>query len=623
MKNKHKRPQHGFGLVETLLTLGALSALSLGIYLVLAPASAAAQAKREQDNLRDLSTAVDQSFGLLGSFQGVSASRVVEDGLAPTRMVEGDTLRTSWGTSVTIAPHAVKAAADGFVVVYPFAPADVCPRLAAAVSRDAYDIRVEGVSVYDGGQLNPSAAAAACGQADTATMEFVYHSGLVAGTAVAASPLQLPPAPPSVTPPTSPPTGGPVGPADPVGPAGPVAPVLTAPPVAPPPSFLPPTPPPSSVTTTTPPSVTPPPVTPPTTVAACVVPPSWTQSESRSAACAAGQHGTVTEGRTASHTYACPEAWDAPVETVSPWSAWTVTGSTCVNCPAPSTQSETQWLATPSACAAAQYGTRSWEREQARSRSVSYNCPAGTTTLPPATIGGWSAWTDTGATRAQVNTCVNCPAPFPQTDTQWVDASATCPAGQAGTHTWEAEQTRTRTGSYNCPAGTSTLPPATFSGWSAWASTGATRNVVNTCAPSTPTCANATTAPFRLVSYNACSNDTGTTVGGSPALPNPATGDYCTGWIDFATMPGGPHGANFSGENNITIRLEWQGNIYSCYYSGYLGTSSSGQVYGSAMPALPPGISCESMNFFATSQGWGLGGALNILGPGPQYTTCP
>ena len=47
MKNKHKRPQHGFGLVETLLTLGALSALSLGIYLVLAPASAAAQAKVE------------------------------------------------------------------------------------------------------------------------------------------------------------------------------------------------------------------------------------------------------------------------------------------------------------------------------------------------------------------------------------------------------------------------------------------------------------------------------------------------------------------------------------------------------------------------------------------------
>ena len=40
MKNKHKRRANGFGLVETLLTLGALSALSLGIYMVLAPASA-------------------------------------------------------------------------------------------------------------------------------------------------------------------------------------------------------------------------------------------------------------------------------------------------------------------------------------------------------------------------------------------------------------------------------------------------------------------------------------------------------------------------------------------------------------------------------------------------------
>lgn len=61
-------PQKGFGLVETLLTIGALSALSLGIYMVLKPASASAQAKIEQDNLRDLSAAIDRSFGLVGRF---------------------------------------------------------------------------------------------------------------------------------------------------------------------------------------------------------------------------------------------------------------------------------------------------------------------------------------------------------------------------------------------------------------------------------------------------------------------------------------------------------------------------------------------------------------------------
>lgn len=60
---------------------------------------------------------------------------------------------------------------------------------------------------------------------------------------------------------------------------------------------------------------------------------------------------------------------------------------------------------TPGACPSGQSGTRSWEREQASTRSVSYNCPAGTTSLPPATFGGWSAWADTGATRNQINTC--------------------------------------------------------------------------------------------------------------------------------------------------------------------------------------------------------------------------
>ena len=189
----------------------------------------------------------------------------------------------------------------------------------------------------------------------------------------------------------------------------------------------------------------------------------------------------MTEGRTAQHTFDCPEAWDAPRETVSPWTAWTVTGSTCVNCPAPSTQSEAQWVATPSSCAAAQYGLRSWEREQTQSRSVSYNCPAGTTTLPPATYGSWGAWSDTGATRNQVNTCTNCPSPTTQTQNQWVATPSTCAAGQYGLRSWEREQSQSRSVSYNCPAGTTTLPAPTYGGWGAWGDTGATRSQVNTC----------------------------------------------------------------------------------------------------------------------------------------------
>ena len=130
----------------------------------------------------------------------------------------------------------------------------------------------------------------------------------------------------------------------------------------------------------------------------------------------------------------------------------------------------------------------------------------------------WSAWTDTGATRNQVNTCTNCPAPSTQTQTQWVGASAACPAGQVGSYTWEAEQSQTRTLSYNCPAGTSTLPPATVGGWSAWANTGATRNAVNTCAPPAVTCT-AATRHFRSVNIPGLSNHFGVS---QPPAGNPA-----------------------------------------------------------------------------------------------------
>lgn len=404
------RRQSGFGLVETLLTLGALSALSLGIYLVLSPASAAAKAKVEQDNLRNLSTAVDRSFGLLGNFQGVSASRVVEDGLAPTRMVDGSTLRTAWGTSVTIAPHAVNVPADGFAVVYPFAPADVCPRLAAAVARDAYDIRVEGVSVYDGGELNPSATAAACGQADTATMEFVYHSGLVAGSAVAASPLVLPLSNPSVSVPTSAPLGAPVGPAGPVGPAVPVGPVNGTPPVTPAPVPVAPTAPATPVIPTTPPvPLAPSPVVPPSSVAACQ-PRTERHTDQQRLACPSGQVGAMVQERTGTQSYACPEAWAAPVASSVVWGGWATISSSCAPaCSAPSPSSVAITRAAPAeiqnvGCPAGQVGAHMQQRSRSESgtRTTSWTCPGPTSS----TRDTWSGtYTATGGWVTTSNTC--------------------------------------------------------------------------------------------------------------------------------------------------------------------------------------------------------------------------
>jgi hypothetical protein len=91
--------------------------------------------------------------------------------------------------------------------------------------------------------------------------------------------------------------------------------------------------------------------------------------------------------------------------------------------------------------------------------------------------GSWNAWSQTNTT------CAACPTPFPQAETQWVTAGAACPAGQSGSHTWQAEQRRTRTGSYSCPATTWSLPAPTFTPWTAWTDTEGRRDETNTCAP--------------------------------------------------------------------------------------------------------------------------------------------
>ena len=325
-----------------------------------------------------------------------------------------------------MASGSIREPNDAFIVTYPSTPSDVCARLATAVANATYDIRVNGTSVFTSGQVDPTAVAQQCSSSSAPQMEFVFHSGLITGTAVAAPPLVLPPTPPSVLPPTSPPVGSPVGPVGPVGPATPVGPVDPGP-STPAPSPPPVTPPVGPPVIPTPPTATPPPssVTPPTSpVPACAVPPNTVENQRLD--CSAGQYGSIWQSRYA--TWSCPEAWDRPVQ--NGFSGWSTTSNTCTPCPAPVVQTQTQWVASSGACPSGQVGTRTWEREQVATQTVNYLCPAGTQTLPGPTPSGWSTWVDTGAVRNVGGTC----------------APASCPGG--GNPKWQ----------FTCGGGCDTSP---------------------------------------------------------------------------------------------------------------------------------------------------------------------
>lgn len=208
-------------------------------------------------------------------------------------------------------------------------------------------------------------------------------------------------------------------------------------------------------------------------------------------------------------------AWSAPKAPYTPWSApgapygnWTTTSNTCKGCPAPSViDSQLRWNGTyTQSCPAGQLGLITRERQQARELTRSYNCPAGTSSLPSPTD-TWSAWANNGTTRLVSNTCAPaCVLPNPVTQTRAgtpatrsITESQTvtqtqagtpqtrtqnlCPAGQYGVHNQSrtTTQSRTATQTRSQPQSRTTTQSRTAScpaptgpvAWSAWSAPGA------------------------------------------------------------------------------------------------------------------------------------------------------
>lgn len=558
---KHSPPtSRGWSLIETLLALSITTALGSVIYLTAKNSTAAAHVKAETVNITDLASRIENSFGLVGNFSNVTTSRITGELLAPESMRSGNALWSNWG------PVQVGPIADGgFQITYYSVPQEACTALASSVSNAAWGIDVNGTPVKAGGQnsFNPLLAKDNCTGLEN-EMVFIFGKDYAVGS-YAGDPLDLPPPPTSVTP----------GNQSPetiiVGTPGDVADATVTPSIPPTqtgPSPTPPIPVPGVPTPSTP-NLAPTPSTPSPSTPITVVSECQHGYEDRSAICSAGTWGSLVErqilacilnpgddlvadkeawipwqapndqrlrlgwnlnsgtcttcpspalenrnqwvaytqntcaagtygytnwereqGSQRTRSFNCPAGTTVlPAPDYTAWTAWVNNGNTrhisnaCTNCPAPSSGTQTQWIGyTAALCPAGQFGLTNRELEQAQSRSVSYNCPAGTASLPAPTYGAWSAWSNTGNTRAVNSVCNNCPAASTQSTTQWIAASAACPASApTGVNTWEKEQVATRSVSYNCPTGTASIPAATYGGWGAWADTGNTRNAVNTC----------------------------------------------------------------------------------------------------------------------------------------------
>lgn len=199
--------------------------------------------------------------------------------------------------------------------------------------------------------------------------------------------------------------------------------------------------------------------------------------------CPAGQGGQIVRERSSS----CSSLTSAPT-----WGPWSTISSTCTaacvatgTCCAP--KRETQIAGTP--CPEGTYGSTSQEQQRFLGCADSMTQSA-----------SWSLW----QTIASSGSCAACPTSV-ETQQQWVARTEACPAGSTGgTISYEAEQIRTRDVSYNCPAGTTTLPAPTYGNWSAWADTGSRRNTVDSCVSGPAMCPDGSSPTWRYLCGGGC-----------------------------------------------------------------------------------------------------------------------
>lgn len=395
--------QTGYSLTELLIAAGIVSVMGAVAFVLYQPVKARAQTRAESERLNNLATEIQQAFGVIGSYEGVSSERLIEERFIQQEQFQNGKIRNAWGGVVDAQPFGIKHFGDAFTLDYTNVSAASCSDFVSANAPDTYDVVIDGTSIVknNNDRLDVAALTKAC--ASARVVSFVYHNENI-GQFIA-SPLNLPqsdqtgknpPQGPGLAAPGAAAGGQQATPVHPYVPQCGPKPALPSCPgisnqVWEATTFpqcwsligscaLPVDPTPAPVVPALP-VVVPLPAVPPTAPALCSA-----SSESQPAACLAGSYGNATSTRQKT----CPEAWGQPV-----WTNWETDRSSCQSCPGSAQEETYQTVNRSGSCPSGMTGSMSYQTRLKGTRNVSYACPAGQTTAPSPSYTEWM-WTETG-----------------------------------------------------------------------------------------------------------------------------------------------------------------------------------------------------------------------------------
>lgn len=408
--------EKGFTLLEIMLVLAGIAAVSAGGFYVAQRNNAQAKTQDAVQTARTLSTVLGQSWGQSGSFAGIDSQAVAQQ--APQVSVKNNKLVNAWGGPIDFAPSPDGTA---YSMVFGGVPSSGCVGLSTQLARAFASVSVNNTALAS---ADPVSAAKLCGASDRNTVTLTSFPVAPPDNGEVPLPADHGAAPklPKVAPPT---LGAqlvqPVSPVSSLSPValalpqklnGPVVSAATAGAVssAPVAGGAP------SIGNIPPGVALPPQSCFPSVTSTPVV---STVYNTQTVACQAGYAGSITQQQSAQQTVTttktttCATKWSAP-QTVTTtktdtgaYGAWSDVGNTCA--PMCSTQlasypaqANYQWANVSVGCPSGYTGQNTYQVLQVQTRSAS--CASPTSTAAPV-YSGWSGWSNTGTTQNAVNTC--------------------------------------------------------------------------------------------------------------------------------------------------------------------------------------------------------------------------
>lgn len=176
------RKQQGFTLIELAIVLAIAAIIGILIFMRMTKVQNANIANNESSNLAMMVSDARTKFSNQGDYAGVSAAVLINNGLVPQTMVSGATIKTGWGTGVTVAPSNLNGTAnDGIKFTYTVPKkncSDFVTGAAAAVSKITIGTTVVKNAPAGSSTLDMTALGTACDASAAGTVAAAFEQGV-------------------------------------------------------------------------------------------------------------------------------------------------------------------------------------------------------------------------------------------------------------------------------------------------------------------------------------------------------------------------------------------------------------------------------------------------------------